>query len=705
MKTTRNAAAKLAIASNQRPLTCARLWMLRLLASMGCHRRLVHDHGFPDDLIVHALGRPDWLSSDPKKATFDAAAIRAEMRHMLNESEAIADTAALPPNLVANLDLLGRALGLSDADRLILGFVVVLHSDRALEIVADELGRVKISQVAATLAQILKYPEDALQESLSARGVLIGSGLLAEVRNAFPGVDLSTFLQPVSKRFVQCMLASGVGVEAMLSDAVTAADPPTLALGDYRHVAEKLAILRPYLRHAVESRRGGVNILIHGAPGTGKSELARLLAADIQCPLYQVASETDDGMPIGPEKRMRALRAAQALFAKRPTLLVFDEVEDVFRGEGLDDRKGAAQVRKAWMTRLLERNPVPTLWLSNQVWFFDPALLRRFDMILELGIPTRRQRERIVKAAFGDLVSPDMAGRLAANDHLAPAVVTRAASVVHALRDRLPADTVSDAVGHLIDGTLLAQGHPGLHARSAERLPATYDPRFVNVDADLERLADGLCQSRSGRLCLYGPPGTGKSAFGRWLAERLDAPLHAKTVSDIVSPWLGMTEKNLARAFRDAERDGAVLMIDEVDSFLQDRRKAQRPWEITEVNELLTQMESFGGVFIASTNLMDNLDQASLRRFDLKLRFGYLRAEQAWELLFRHAAQFGIPLEGTTGQRTALARLGNLTPGDFAAVARQHRFKPILDSAALVAALAAECAAKEGSVAGPIGFV
>lgn len=77
--------------------------------------------------------------------------------------------------------------------------------------------------------------------------------------------------------------------------------------------------------------------------------------------------------------------------------------------------------------------------------------------------------------------------------------------------------------------------------------------------------------------------------------------------------------KNIASAFSEAERDNAVLLIDEVDSFLRDRRDAKASWEVTQVNEMLTQMEQFQGVLIASTNLIEGFDQAALRRFDLKL--------------------------------------------------------------------------------------
>ena len=122
------------------------------------------------------------------------------------------------------------------------------------------------------------------------------------------------------------------------------------------------------------------------------------------------------------------------------------------------------------------------------------------------------------------------------------------------------------------------------------------------------------------------------------------------------------------------------------------------------VNEMLTQMESFGGVFIASTNLMGSLDQAALRRFDLKVKFDYLRTGQAWELLERQCAALGLPAP-ELGLRVQLQKLTMLTPGDFAAVARRHRFAPIGSPAALVAALAAECAVKAGGNQVTIGFV
>ncbi|HQY39071.1 MAG TPA: ATP-binding protein, partial [Giesbergeria sp.] len=235
------------------------------------------------------------------------------------------------------------------------------------------------------------------------------------------------------------------------------------------------------------------------------------------------------------------------------------------------------------------------------------------------------------------------------------------------------------------------------------RLPEVYDPAFIHADADLAAIAQGIAAHRSARLCLYGPPGTGKTAYGRWLAQALDMPLLVKRASDLQSMWVGECEKNIARAFREAEQDGALLLIDEVDSFLQDRRGAKQSWEVSQVNEMLTQMEAFGGVFIASTNLMQGLDAASLRRFDLKVKLDYLRPEQAWALLQRHCAQLGLAAPGPDEQ-ARMGRLRQLAPGDFAAVLRQSRFNPLANASALAAGLEAECALKEGSRA-VMGFV
>ena len=235
-------------------------------------------------------------------------------------------------------------------------------------------------------------------------------------------------------------------------------------------------------------------------------------------------------------------------------------------------------------------------------------------------------------------------------------------------------------------------------------LPAHYDPAFLNTTPDVTALSKGLQERRAARLCLYGPPGTGKTAFAHHLAQVLDVPLHLKRASDLQSMWVGKTEKNIAKAFQAASEEQALLLIDEADSFLQDRSNAHRSWEVSQVNEMLTQMEAFEGVFIASTNLMDSLDSASLRRFDFKVHFGYLTREQ------RHSLFPRVAVESQSGGSTMhvrdrLDRMDRLVPGDFANVLRQLKVlaqPPTSDT--LLELLEAELRFKPGANQRRIGF-
>ncbi len=125
--------------------------------------------------------------------------------------------------------------------------------------------------------------------------------------------------------------------------------------------------------------------------------------------------------------------------------------------------------------------------------------------------------------------------------------------------------------------------------------------------------------------------------------------------------------------FQEANYEDAVLLLDEADSFLRDRTNAHRSWEITQVNELLTQMERFDGVFVCSTNLMESLDAASIRRFDLKIKFDYLKTDQAWNMLSSILVERGVKLTRQKYWKKELAKCRNLTPGDFATIVRKHR--------------------------------
>ena len=686
------------------------LWMLRILVPMGGYRHWLSDRGLENDTIAERIGMNHWI--DLGFSDFNQKAAVKELRKIYKRHIDKPVEAQTPDYLRRNIERLTGLLGLSEVEAGVLEFAVLISSEQVLDDAADYLGSsLSSNKIYRLLARILDIPESDIRTALGGNGVLRQSGLIS----IDYGRTLGSALDLISQNFADNMTSSDADPVDLLGGCVIPSTPAVLSLDDYPHVDKELAVLRPLMETAVKERRKGVNIFIFGAPGTGKTQLAKALAHSLHCELFDVANEDEDGDPISGMHRLRAYRSAQHLCNKGSVMLLFDEMEDVFSGQdsfidsfaqgGPRGRKsGVVQFHKAWFNRMLEQNQVPTLWLSNSRTGIDPAYIRRFQMIFELPVPPLKKRQQIIQHECGDILQPTHINRLAELPQLAPAVVTQTASAVRCLGDDVNREQAADAFDLIAGKILETQGHKIPPKHDPNRLPETYDPAAINADSDPAEVAQGLIKARSGRLCLYGPPGTGKTAYARWLARRMDSPLLVKRGSDLISMWLGETEQNIAAAFAEAERENAVLLIDEVDSFLQDRRGARHSWEITQVNEMLTQMEGYSGVFIASTNLIDGLDQASLRRFDVKMKFDYLRPDQAWSLFSRHCGALGLSLPKSDELKREIKLLPNLAPGDFAAVVRRNRFQPVSSLTDLLHRLRQECGLKE-SDGQRIGFV
>ena len=601
---------------------------------------------------------------------------------------------AIDANPARSLMEIAELLGLNHDELLCLAFLLMLECHSELRVAASALGPGPEDwQEADKVAAATGLPLCRVQAAFSNHGRLISSSLIRLGKRS-RGEDR---IEWVFRNLPQEMMLAGFDPLKALRGGIVQPPAASLTMEQFSHLGELREIAVAYLRQALDSRRRGGNILLHGDPGVGKSEFTRTLARELGCSLYEVSAEDAQGDSISGENRLQALRFLGTLCSGRRCMVVFDEIEDVFPRPGpFSDRPAG----KGWLNRTLETNTCITFWLTNLVEALDPAFVRRFDLVLEMKNPTAAVREAQLRRLPVSL--PEAAiSRLAACPDLTPAVANRAAGVADSIQSLLPRGRAASAMELIVNQTLRAQGFEQLRASPAGDAP--YNPAYINSDIDLEALAGGIRSAKSARLCLLGPPGAGKTACARWIARQLDMQIHAKSASDLLSRYLGGTEKLMARAFREAQEAGAVLLVDEVDSFLQERSKARVSWEITQVNEFLTQMEQFQGVFIASTNQMDGLDAAALRRFDLKARFGYLRPEQSRGLLAAHLAAAGV----APADPPAIALLDSiqvLTPGDFAAVARQHRFRPLAAADAWVSALEAECSLKPAFNRRILGF-
>jgi transitional endoplasmic reticulum ATPase len=197
--------------------------------------------------------------------------------------------------------------------------------------------------------------------------------------------------------------------------------------------------------------------------------------------------------------------------------------------------------------------------------------------------------------------------------------------------------------------------------------------QLINAKEDVAKLAKQINRAgcRKGATFLfYGPPGTGKSIYGKYIAEMIGLPARPIFGSDILGAYVGESEGNIKRHFEEAREKGEVLIFDEVDSLLISRSRAKRSHEISTVNEFLTQIEHHSLPLICTTNFMENLDRAVLRRLMFKVEFGYMCQEQtshAWDWFFGSA----VPKE--------LAKINCLTAADFDVVKRKADILGLLD--------------------------
>ncbi|WP_430231282.1 AAA family ATPase [Paraburkholderia tropica] len=402
-------------------------WLLRMLVPLGAQRSGIRHGTLRVEQLAEIFSLRGLYGDDPDE--LDERLVAARLRQLYRETEGSAHAFDDNSTLSKNLNRLESLVGLTEIDRKILEFVVMLKSESVLEETSDLLGALSFTRVFHTLSVILDRPADEIRNRLGPRNVLAQSGLvsLSTIGNG----TLDHRLDLLSGSFADHVRTSDADPLYLLRDTVVPASPARLALADYEHIGEWLEVVQPYLRRSLETGRAGVNIFVYGPPGTGKTELAKTLAQAVGCELFEIASQDNDGDPVDGHARLRAFRAAQSFFGERRAMLLFDEVEDVFNGG--DDpwgRRGTAQARKAWINRTLESNRVPALWLSNAVDCLDNAFIRRFDMVIELPVPPKLQRRKIIRAAGGDLLASADIERLANLEVLAPAVVTRVAALV-----------------------------------------------------------------------------------------------------------------------------------------------------------------------------------------------------------------------------------------------------------------------------------
>lgn len=635
-----------------------------------------------------------------------------QCRKLLLDQREVLRKHTLPQSLplFKNIRMLAKLLDLSEADQAVMTFAAGISlfpsfsysiSPRSPKCTTASFGRM--------LAQLSGIKERELLGSLSLDSRLSATGLVDFVREVCDLGNKAT----LNDGLHEVLLENHKDADALVARFLRRASPSSFNLDHFPHMEMDRSLLSSYLKHALARGTSGVNILLHGKPGVGKNEFTLALAKELKVDLYEVAYADQNGNPIKGRARMKAYALCQSLLAKhRNAMLMFDEIEDIFVNDeknslseifgGDDDMSDSNQHGKAWLNRTIENNPIPAIWISNKIHQIDKAYLRRFDYSVSFPTPPLSVRVFMANHYLQCFDPPNgWVERLAGNEEITPAQFERAAKVA---RIGSPKSKIKarELVEQTLERSISLLGQRRSPSRNIVR--TGYSLEWLNTDLPIGKLVDSIKRRPYGSFCFYGAAGTGKSELARYMADQVGKPLIVKRASNILGMYVGQSEQNIAAMFCEAREQDAMLVLDEADSFLSDRRDAQRSWEVTQVNELLTQMEAFEGIFVCTTNLMNKLDQASLRRFVFKVRFDPLKPHQRVAMFKQELVRLGGKESDTQDWEEQVWRLDQLTPGDFAVASRQFELWDEPTTAdKLYVILKKECEAK-GASPRKIGF-
>ena len=294
------------------------LWALRILINLkGINEFIDKDNEIASEEVACFLSMQELINNDD----FTKKEALSFLREKLKKYEA-RKRFTTNKTLKSNIEKISKLADLNNYEKEIIEFAILLDEHELLQDITSYIGRnLTINQTKKVLSTILNIPLKEVDRCFSLNSKLSKSSLLMI---SYAGSDLKNNLEFITDKFPSKMFNIESNIEHMIKEIVCECDNTDLILNDFTHLEKELSVLISYLRNAIITNQRGVNILLYGVPGTGKTELTKVIASELKKSLYEISYCDNNDEPIDGRKRLEAYKSAQALLSNKNIFLMFE---------------------------------------------------------------------------------------------------------------------------------------------------------------------------------------------------------------------------------------------------------------------------------------------------------------------------------------------------------------------------------------------